>query len=169
MKVAKSSNTSPANVGLQDLERSNDNVQARCSRYLRRVTTRLERSFRTDGIACLKLLQPSLLQKKYETNLREQVEKATHAIQTDDTSMLEIALEHTAGKQALDQEDGHAFSEMLFVCIILQSRSCLEYLLRYTHLFSENNRHLAQSIIKLGRINSAKLCCRQSIEDLMPP
>ena len=167
MKVAKFSNTRPTKAGLRELSRSNVDIQARCGGYLTVVIKRLIRSPIINESPHLPLLLPSLLQERYETNLREHVESAIHAIQADDTSLLEIALERKAGKQALHQDGSHLFGDMLFGCIILQSRSCLEYLLRYTHFISENSEHLARLIIKLGRISSSKLRIHKPVEDLM--
>ena len=167
IKVAKFSNTNPTNAGLQDLSQSNVDLQARCSRYMTLVSQRLTRTPKSIRTPPGTTLLPCLLQARYAPNLREHVERVINAIQADDSSMLEIALEHTAGKQALHQDDGHLFGETLFDCIILQSRSCLEYLLQYEQFLCENSKHLARVIIKLGRISSAKPCDCEPAKDLI--
>ena len=167
IKVAKFSKTNPTNAGLQDLSQSKIDIQARCSHYMTLVRQRLISTPKNNEDPCGTSLLPCLLQARYEPNLREHVERAINAIQADDSSMLEIALEHTAGRQALHQDDGHLFGETLFACIILQSRSCLEYLLQYKQFLCENSKHLARIIIKLGRISSAKPCDCEPVKDLM--
>ena len=166
VKVAKFSNTSTTDAGLQDLLRSNVNVQAKCGHHLTLVTQRLAKTSKNGDTPCRTSLLPSLLQERYETYLRQHVEKAIQAIQADDSSMLEIALEHKAGKQVLHQDDNHLFGDMLFYCIILQSRFCLRYLLHYAQFFSENSKHLAQLTIKMGRISSAKFRGTKPVKDL---
>ena len=153
-KLAKFSNTSLTNDEWQVLSQRIIEQQARYSRHVDVLLQRLSTMSGNEKSLCLTSLLPSLLQRRYSKNLRGHVEKAILAVQADDTRMLENAIQGMAETQALRQDDGHLYGELLFHCIILHSCSCLEYLLQ---LLSDCSKQLAWLIIKVGSIVYAKL------------